>query len=157
MKAQAKLFIPVMWFRFLSHKGAAKDQASMHIRKVSLEPTLIALKRRDVDEGSGQIVYTSYVIKVLTGKDQASMHICTVSLEPSLIALKRRLRPNSLYQFMWFSYLSYMNRRTCTCAKYRQIMLEFLSSCGWKDLLSTLEKKWRKTDLPTLVSSHAQK
>ena len=34
-----------------------------------------------------KIVYTSYVIKVLTGKDQASMHIRTVSLEPSLIAL----------------------------------------------------------------------
>ena len=44
-------------------------------------------KRRYLNEGSGKIVYTSYVIKVLTGKDQASMHIRTVSLEPSLIAL----------------------------------------------------------------------
>ena len=35
---------------------------SMHIRTFSLEPSLIALKRRDVDEGSGQIVYISYVI-----------------------------------------------------------------------------------------------
>ena len=41
---------------------AAKDQASMRIRTVSPEPLLIALKRRDVDEGSGKIVVTSYVI-----------------------------------------------------------------------------------------------
>ena len=34
MKAQAKLFIPVMWFRYLSDMQAAKDQASMHIRAV---------------------------------------------------------------------------------------------------------------------------
>ena len=60
--ADCKLFIPVMWFRYLSHKRAAKDQASMHICTVSLEPLLIALKRRDVDEGSGQIVYISYMI-----------------------------------------------------------------------------------------------
>ena len=38
---------------------AAKDQASMRICTVSPEPLLIALKRRDVDEGSGQNVYTS--------------------------------------------------------------------------------------------------
>ena len=31
MKAQAKFFIPVMWFRYLSDMQAAKDQASMHI------------------------------------------------------------------------------------------------------------------------------
>ena len=59
MKAQPKLFIPVMWFGYLWHKPAGKDQASMHIRTVSLEPSLIALKRRDVDEGSGKILYTS--------------------------------------------------------------------------------------------------
>ena len=60
--ADCKLFIPVMWFRYLSHKRAAKDQARMHICTVSLELSLIALKRKDVDEGSGQIVYISYVI-----------------------------------------------------------------------------------------------
>ena len=48
-----------MWFRYLSHIRAAKNQASLHIRTVSPEPLLIALKRRDVDEGSVQIVYTS--------------------------------------------------------------------------------------------------
>ena len=37
----------------------------MHIRTVSPEPSLITLKRRDLDEGSGKIVVTSYVIKVL--------------------------------------------------------------------------------------------
>ena len=56
--ADCKLFIPVMWFS----KRAAKDQASIYIRTVSLEPSLITLKRRDVDEGSGLIVYISYVI-----------------------------------------------------------------------------------------------
>ena len=34
--------------------GAGKDQASLHIRAVSPEPLLIALKRRDVDAGTGQ-------------------------------------------------------------------------------------------------------
>ena len=48
-----------MWFSFLSHIWAVKDQASMHIRTVSPEPLLIALKRRDVDECSGQIGHTS--------------------------------------------------------------------------------------------------
>ena len=48
-----------MWFRYLSHIRAEKDQASMHIRTVSPEPLLIALKRRDADEGSGQIGHTS--------------------------------------------------------------------------------------------------
>ena len=38
---------------------AANDQASLHIHIVSPEPLLIALKRRDVVEGSGQIVYNS--------------------------------------------------------------------------------------------------
>ena len=38
---------------------AAIDQASMRIHIVSPGHSLIALKRRDVDEGSGQIVYTS--------------------------------------------------------------------------------------------------
>ena len=41
---------------------AVKDQASLHICRVSPEPSLIALERRDIDEGFGQIVYTSYVI-----------------------------------------------------------------------------------------------
>ena len=59
MKAHAKLFIPIMLFSYLSHKRASKDQASMQIRIVSLGPSLIALKRRNVDEGSGQVVYTS--------------------------------------------------------------------------------------------------
>ena len=34
-----------------------KDQASMHIRTVSPEPSLIALKRRNIGEGTGQIVW----------------------------------------------------------------------------------------------------
>ena len=46
----------IMWFRYLSHMRAAKQQASLHIRTVSPEHLLIALKRRNIDEGSGQIV-----------------------------------------------------------------------------------------------------
>ena len=41
---------------------AVKDQASLHICTVSPEPSLIALERRDIDEGFDRIVYTSYVI-----------------------------------------------------------------------------------------------
>ena len=82
-----------MWFSYLSHMRAAKDQASMHIRTVSLEPSLIALKRRDVDKGSGQVVYTSSCGLV-------TYRICE--------------QPKT--------------RRICTCAKYRQIMFEFLSA-----------------------------
>ena len=49
----------------LSHMRAANDQASLHIHIVSPELSLIALKRRDVDEGSCQIVIPVHVIKVL--------------------------------------------------------------------------------------------
>ena len=63
MKAQAKILGPVhekfMGFRYLWHTRAAKDKASLNIRIVSPEPSLIALKRSDVDESSGYIVYTS--------------------------------------------------------------------------------------------------
>ena len=46
----------------ISHMLAANDLARLHICTVSPEPSLIAQKRWDIDEGSGQIVYTSYVI-----------------------------------------------------------------------------------------------
>ena len=38
---------------------AAKHQASLYIRTVSPETSLIALKGRDIDVGSVQLVYTS--------------------------------------------------------------------------------------------------
>ena len=38
---------------------AANDLARLHFSAVWPEPSLIALKRRDVDEGSCQIVYAS--------------------------------------------------------------------------------------------------
>ena len=47
---------------YLSHMRAVKAQASLHICTLSPEPSLIALERSDVDDGFGQIVYTSYVI-----------------------------------------------------------------------------------------------
>ena len=45
-----------------SHMRASSDLTRLHICAVSPEPSLNAIKRRDVNEGSGQIVYTSYVI-----------------------------------------------------------------------------------------------
>ena len=52
MKAQAKILGPV--HKKISHMRAANDLARLHICAVSPEPSLIALKRRDVNEGSGQ-------------------------------------------------------------------------------------------------------
>ena len=60
----------------------AKDLARLHIYAVSPEPWLVALKRRDGNEGASQIVYTSslgYLSHMRAAKDQASLHICTVS------------------------------------------------------------------------------
>ena len=73
---------------------AANDQASLCISAVSPEPSLIALKRRDVDESSGQIVYTSSCDLGTYRKCEQQMikracKFCTVSPEPLLIALKR--------------------------------------------------------------------
>ena len=59
MKARSKLFISscdLGTYRICEH---AKRQASLYIRTVSPETSLIALKGRDIDEGSVQIVYTS--------------------------------------------------------------------------------------------------
>ena len=39
---------------YLSHKRTSKDQKRLHIGAVSPGPLQIAVKRRDVDEGSGQ-------------------------------------------------------------------------------------------------------
>ena len=74
---------------------AANDQVSLHIHKVSPEPSLIALKRRDVDESSGQIVYTSSCdLGTYRICEQQMIRractLCTVSSEPSLLVLKRR-------------------------------------------------------------------
>ena len=74
---------------------AADDLARLHIHTVSPEPSLIALKRRNIGEGTGQIVHYRfmwfrYLLHIWAVKDQASMHIRTVSPEPLLIALKRR-------------------------------------------------------------------
>ena len=73
---------------------AANDQASLHICTVSPEPSLIARKRRDVDEGSGQIVYTSScdlgTYRICEQQMIRRVHIHIVSPEPLLIALKRR-------------------------------------------------------------------
>ena len=58
---------------------AANDHASLHIHIVSPEPSLIAFKRRDVDEGLGQIVLPVHVIygfsHMRAANDQASLHI----------------------------------------------------------------------------------
>ena len=41
---------------YISHKRTSKDQTSLHIGAVSPEPLKIALKRRDVDEGSSNFI-----------------------------------------------------------------------------------------------------
>ena len=56
MKAQAYIFGPVHENYHIMQ--ALNDLARLHICAVSPEPWLIALKR-DVNEGSGQIVYAS--------------------------------------------------------------------------------------------------
>ena len=40
--------------RYSSHKRTSKDQTRLHIGAVLSEPLQIAVKRRDVDEGSGK-------------------------------------------------------------------------------------------------------
>ena len=74
---------------------AANDQASLHIHLVSPEPSLIALKRKDVDEGSGQLVYTrSCDLRLYRICEQQMIRractFCKVSPELSLIAINRR-------------------------------------------------------------------
>ena len=62
----------------------ANDLARLLICGVSPEPWLVALKRRDVNEGLGQIVDTSslrFLSRKRAAKDQASLHIRTVSPE----------------------------------------------------------------------------
>ena len=87
---------------------AANDQASLHIHIVSQEPSLIALKRRDVDERSGQIVYTS-LCDLGTYRICEQQMIrractsCTVSSEPSLIVLERRDVDEGLGQIVYIS------------------------------------------------------
>ena len=94
MKAQAKLFIPVHVIYVLSHMRAANDQASLHILHGLARAFADCTKKMDVDEGSGQIVYTSScdlgIYRIC--EQQMIRRVCTscaVSPEPSLIALKR--------------------------------------------------------------------
>ena len=92
---------------------AGKDKASMHIRTVSSEPSLIALERRDIDEDSGQIVYTIYVIKVLFAYsssewlgEPAHSHSLTRAFgnHTQKKGCSWRLRPNCIGQFksVWY-------------------------------------------------------
>ena len=41
----------------ISYMRAANDQGSLHIHTVLSEPSLIALKRRNIGEGTGKIVW----------------------------------------------------------------------------------------------------
>ena len=114
MKAQANFFLyQFIWFSYLSHMRAGKDKASMHIRTVSSEPSLIALERRDIDEDSGQIVYTIYVIKVLFAYsssewlgEPAHSHSLTRAFgnHTQKKGCSWRLRPNCIGQFksVWY-------------------------------------------------------
>ena len=93
-------------FMKISHMRAANDLARLHICAVSPEPSLIALKRRDVNEGSGRLfLWFMYLSHMRAVKDQASLHICTVSPEPSLIALERRDIDEGFGQIVYTSYV----------------------------------------------------
>ena len=46
----------------ISHMRPANDLARLHICAVSPEPWLIALKRRDVNDGSGKLFIPVHVI-----------------------------------------------------------------------------------------------
>ena len=93
MNAQAKLFVPVHVILLLI-AYLSSERPSEHAHSHSLARAFAdALKRRDVDECSGQIVRTSSCDTVTyrifeqfwAVKDQASMHIRTVSPEPLLM------------------------------------------------------------------------
>ena len=84
---------------------------------VSTEPSLIALKRRDVDRGSGQFVYTSScdLGTYRICEQQMIWRACTFAQSRQSLrwlhykdGCRWRLRPNCLYQFMWFRYISHM-------------------------------------------------
>ena len=92
----------LMWFRYLSHMRAAKDQASLHIHTVSPQTSLIALERRYIDEGSGIIVFTvmrfRYFSHIRASNDQVWFR--TVWQGPLQITLKRRDVDEGLGQFL---------------------------------------------------------
>ena len=44
---------------YLLHMRAVKAKMSLHICAVTPQPLLLALKKRDVDEGSGQTLWAS--------------------------------------------------------------------------------------------------
>ena len=92
MKAQAKIYGQFMKNIAYASRGWSGEAAYSHSLTRAFAD---ALKRRDVDECSGQIVHYHfmwfrYLSHIWAVKDQASMHIRTVSPEPLLIALKRR-------------------------------------------------------------------
>ena len=73
---------------------AANDQASLHILHGLARAFADRTKKMDVDEGSGQIVYTSSCDLGINRICEQQMiwrfcTSCTVSSEPSLIALQR--------------------------------------------------------------------
>ena len=70
---------------------AANDLARLHICAISPEPSLIALQRRDVSEGSGHFYTSSCDLGTYPICEQRkTRRASTVSPEPSLIALERR-------------------------------------------------------------------
>ena len=82
---------------YLSHKRyqTGKDQMRLQNCAVSPEALGIALKRKDVDDGSGPILWASsqklwYLSHMRAVKDQARLHIRTLSPKSLQIILKRR-------------------------------------------------------------------
>ena len=72
MKAQANFISQFKMVWYLTHMRAAANQASMYICAVSPGPLQIALKRRDVDEGSVKLykpVKESLLLKAYASRE----------------------------------------------------------------------------------------
>ena len=131
-------------------ESSKRSGESAHLAQSRTEPSLIALQRWDVDEGSGspnclyQFMWFRYLWHMRAANDQASLHIlhslaraiadCTTKM-----GCRWRLRPNCLYQFMWFRYLSHMR------AANDQASLHILHSLAraFADCTTKMGCRWR--------------
>ena len=126
---------------------AANDLARLHICTVSPEPSLIALKWKDVNEGSVQIVYQlmwlRYLSHMRAAKHQASLYIRTVSPETSLIALKGRDIDEGSGQIVYTSscdlvtyriFEQQKTRRACTSHRFARAFADCTKKkgCRWR-------------------------
>ena len=110
---------------------AAKDQANLHIRTPRQSLRWLHFKRGNVDEGSGQIIYTkSWDLGLVWGGGGGNRYFLHSEQRKTM--------------------------KACTLTQSRQIMFECLSTCEWQCLSPTFVKSDIKPALTTLVSPHEQ-